>query len=251
MKSRLFIAGNWKMNLDRNQALKLVREIENNKEMFEDIDVAIFPPFTLLSDVNNLLKGGVCRLGGQNCHNERVGSHTGEVSASMLRDVGCDYVILGHSERRANQLETNEQVREKVSLAIQSNLTAIICLGETLEERNSGQAMSVVEKQLKGSMPLDIDFNKLIVAYEPVWAIGSSKSATLNDITEIHSHIRTILSGMSSKGENICILYGGSVKPENAADIFKIADVGGALVGGASLLSRDFISVLQAGSVGN
>ena len=249
MKSRLFIAGNWKMNLDRNQALKLVKDIERNKETFEGVDVAVFPPFTLLSDVNDLLTGEVCRLGGQNCHNELMGSHTGETSAIMLRDVGCDYVILGHSERRANQLEGNEQVQKKVEIAIQSNLTAIICGGETLEERNSGQAMSVVEKQLIGSIPLGVDFNKLIVAYEPVWAIGTGKTATLNDIAKIHTHIRNILSDLSMKGNNINILYGGSVKPDNAADIFQITDVGGALVGGASLLSRDFISILQAGSV--
>jgi triosephosphate isomerase len=249
MKNRLFVAGNWKMNLDRNQALKLVKEIENNKETFKGIDVAVFPPFTLLSDVNELLAGGVCRLGGQNCHNNLVGAHTGEISASMLHDVGCEYVILGHSERRTNQLETNEQVQKKVEIAIQSNLTAIICIGETLEERNSGQAMSVVEKQLIGSIPLDIDFNKLIVAYEPVWAIGTGKTATFSDIDEIHAHIRTILLGLSLKGADICILYGGSVKPDNAADIFQIADVGGALVGGASLSSSDFISILQAGSV--
>jgi triosephosphate isomerase len=251
MKSRLFVAGNWKMNLDRNQALKLVDEIESNKEAFEDIDVAIFPPFTLLSDVNNFLSGGVCRLGGQNCHNELVGAHTGEVSASMLRDVGCEYVILGHSERRANQLETNEQVQKKVEIAVQLNLTAIICVGETLVERNSGQAMSVVEKQLIGSIPLGIDFNKLIIAYEPVWAIGTGKTATLNDIAEIHAHIRTVLLGLSLNGDNVRILYGGSVKPDNAADIFQIANVGGALVGGASLLSRDFNLILQAGSIVN
>jgi triosephosphate isomerase len=248
MKSRLFVAGNWKMNLDKNQALQLVREIEKNKEAFENVDVAIFPPFTLLSAVNDLLTGEVCHLGGQNCHDELVGAHTGEISASMLRDVGCDYVILGHSERRANQLETNEQVKKKVAIAAESNLTSIICVGETLDERNLGQALSVVEKQLIGSIPVDVDYNKLIVAYEPVGAIGTGKTATINDIAEIHAHIRIILSGLSLKGDNICILYGGSVKPVNAADIFQITDVGGALVGGASLLSRDFISILHAGA---
>ena len=244
----MFIAANWKMNLDKIKIYDFVKTL-NDFKFNDKVKACIFPSSIDIDYLSSIIQDIPISIGGQNCHYKECGPFTGDISSTSLKLSGCDYVILGHSERRANQLETNEQVKKKVEIATESNLTSIICVGETLDERNSGQALSVVEKQLIGSIPVDIDYNKLIVAYEPVWAIGTGKTATINDIAEIHAHIRIILSDLSIKGADICILYGGSVKPDNAADIFQIADVGGALVGGASLLSRDFISILQAGSV--
>ncbi len=248
MAKHLFVAGNWKMNLNRVQAIELAKNIDEQKERFRHAEVVIFPSFVWLSSVKEILKGDGCKLGAQNCHSEPMGAHTGDVSLDMLKDIGCDYVILGHSERRINHLERSSEINKKVCLANKSNLISIVCVGETLEERNQGKAMSIVTAQLQGSIPKDMEPSNLMVAYEPVWAIGTGKTPTLNDIEEMHSHIRKIVLETNVRTDKIRILYGGSVKPNNAAEIFELANVDGALVGGASLSANDFMSIIQAGS---
>mgnify|MGYP000939458223 CR=1 FL=1 len=248
MAKHLFVAGNWKMNLNRVQAIELAKNIDEQKERYRHAEVVIFPSFVWLSSVQEILKGDGCRLGAQNCHSEPMGAHTGDVSLDMLKDIGCDYVILGHSERRINHLERSSEINKKVCLANKSNLISIVCVGETLEERNQGKAMSIVTAQLQGSIPKDMEPSNLMVAYEPVWAIGTGKTPTLNDIEEMHSHIRKIVLETNVRTDKIRILYGGSVKPNNAAEIFELANVDGALVGGASLSANDFMSIIQAGS---
>ena len=248
MAKHLFVAGNWKMNLNRVQAIELAKNIDEQKERFRHAEVVIFPSFVWLSSVQEILKGDGCKLGAQNCHSEPMGAHTGDVSLDMLKDIGCDYVILGHSERRINHLERSSEINKKVCLANKSNLISIVCVGETLEERNQGKAMSIVTAQLQGSIPKDMEPSNLMVAYEPVWAIGTGKTPTLNDIEEMHSHIRKIVLETNVRTDKIRILYGGSVKPNNAAEIFELANVDGALVGGASLSANDFMSIIQAGS---
>lgn len=248
MAKHLFVAGNWKMNLNRIQAIELAKNIDEQKERFRHAEVVIFPSFVWLSSVREVLKGDGCRLGAQTCHSEPMGAHTGDVSLDMLKDIGCDYVILGHSERRINHFEGSSEINKKVCLANKSNLISIVCVGETLEERNQGKEMSIITAQLQGSIPKDMEPNNLIVAYEPVWAIGTGKTATLNDIEEMHDHIKKIVLEMNFQKNKIRILYGGSVKPNNAAEIFKLTNVDGALVGGASLSAKDFISIIQAGS---
>ena len=248
MAKHLFVAGNWKMNLNRVQAIELAKNIDEQKERFRHAEVVIFPSFVWLSSVQEILKGDGCRLGAQNCHSEPMGAHTGDVSLDMLKDIGCDYVILGHSERRINHLERSSEINKKVCLANKSNLISIVCVGETLEERNQGKAMSIVTAQLQGSIPKDMEPSNLMVAYETVWAIGTGKTPTLNDIEEMHSHIRKIVLETNVRTDKIRILYGGSVKPNNAAEIFELANVDGALVGGASLSANDFMSIIQAGS---
>ena len=248
MAKHLFVAGNWKMNLNRVQAIELAKNIDDQKERIRHAEVVVFPSFVWLSSVQEILKSGGCRLGAQNCHSEPMGAHTGDVSSDMLKDIGCDYVILGHSEQRINHLEGSSEINKKVCLANKSNLISIVCVGETLEERNQGKAMSIVTAQLQGSIPKDMEPSNLIVAYEPVWAIGTGKTPTLNDIEEMHAHIRKIVLEMNVRTNKIRILYGGSVKPNNAAEIFDLANVDGALVGGASLSANDFMSIIEAGS---
>ena len=251
MVDRLLIAGNWKMNLDKAGAIELTEALTKRQNTRKGVDVAVFPPSLWLTSVGDLLRSDNVKLGGQDCHEELEGAHTGDISAKMLKDVGCDYVIIGHSERRANHSETNETVKKKVLMSLQCNLCPIVCVGETWDERNKGTAISAVSVQLKESIPEESDNEQFIVAYEPVWAIGSGRTPTLNDIQEMHSSIKETLLTINSKADKIRILYGGSVKPENASEIFKVENVGGALVGGASLSATDFGEIISIAGTKN
>ena len=251
MVERLLIAGNWKMNLDKAGAIELTEALTKRQNACKGVDVAVFPPSLWLTSIGDLLMSGNIKLGGQDCHEELEGAHTGDISAKMLKDVGCDYVIVGHSERRANHSETNETIKKKVLMSLQCNLCPIVCVGETWDERSKGTAISAVSVQLKESIPEGLANEQFIVAYEPVWAIGSGRTPTLNDIQEMHSSIKETLLTINFKADKIRILYGGSVKPENASEIFKVENVGGALVGGASLSATDFGAIISIAGAKN
>ncbi len=251
MVDRLLIAGNWKMNLDKAGAIELTDALTRGQGTVKGVDVAVFPPSLWLTLVGDLIGSTDIKLGGQDCHGELEGAHTGDISAKMLKDVGCDYVIVGHSERRTDHFETNETIKKKVLMSLQSNLCPIVCIGETWDERNKGVAISTVSAQLKESIPDELGSEQFIVAYEPVWAIGSGRTPTLNDIEEMHASIKETLLTINHKAGKVRILYGGSVKPGNAAEIFKVKNVGGALVGGASLSATDFGEIISIAGAKN
>jgi len=234
------IAGNWKMNGLRAS----LREAEAMLERYqgappEHCDVLVCPPATLIADLANLFGDTGFAVGGQDCHAGESGAHTGDISAAMLADAGADHVIVGHSERRADHGESDDHVRAKAEAAISVGLSPIICVGERLEEREAGQALQVVEKQLLGSLPRS-QMDSIVIAYEPVWAIGTGLTPTPDDIAEMHRHIRGHL------GRTTRILYGGSVKPGNAATLLHVDHVNGALIGGASLKEADFCAIIDA-----
>ncbi|MFQ5564467.1 MAG: triose-phosphate isomerase [Parvularculaceae bacterium] len=232
------IAGNWKMNGTRaslDEAARLVDAFGGAAP--EDREVLICPPATLIAAMAERI-AGIVGVGGQDCHAETRGAHTGDVSAEMLADAGASYVIVGHSERRADHGETDAAVRAKAEAARRTGLTPIVCVGETESERRAGRALEVVGAQLDGSLPES--GGALVVAYEPVWAIGTGLTPTLDDIAEMHAFIRERV------GPDVRILYGGSVKPGNAGDILAVVDVDGALVGGASLKAEDFLAIIRA-----
>lgn len=242
------IAGNWKMNglqaqLGEFQALgEKLATLENRRAM-----VAICPPATLLAAMSQ--KGALNGIatGGQDCHTAPNGAHTGDLSALMLKDAGAQFVIVGHSERRADHGETDALVREKAQAGLAAGLTPIICVGETRAEREAGQADSVVATQLAGSVPDAAADSEVVIAYEPVWAIGTGLTPTNADIAEMHNGIRRLLvERFGAKGETIRILYGGSLKPANASEILAVENVNGGLVGGASLLANDFFAIISA-----
>lgn len=208
------------------------------------VDVAICPPFTL---IERAAARGDLPIGGQDCHASSNGAHTGCISAGMLREAGASLVIVGHSERRADQHETNADVRGKAEAAISAGLIAIVCVGETEDERDSGQAIAIVEGQLSGSVPPVGTGATLVIAYEPVWAIGTGRTPSVADVAEMHAAIRARLRILlGEEGNAVRILYGGSVKPSNAAELLGVADVDGALVGGASLKAADFVPIIEA-----
>ena len=239
------IAGNWKMNCLGADAVTLARGItEKAAGAAPPCDVAVCPPFTALHAVAAVLDGSPVALGGQDCHEAASGAFTGSVSPAMLVDVGCRYAIVGHSERRQDLGETNAMVLGKAAGAIGAGLVPIICVGETLEERGDGRANEVVSAQIAGSVPPE--GGMVVVAYEPVWAIGTGKTASLDDIAGMHDHIRLQLARVRDDGADIPIQYGGSAKPENAAQILSIENVGGLLVGGASLEAGSFWEIVQA-----
>ena len=212
------------------------------------VDILICPPATLIERAAQTAKGSAIRIGGQDCHGANSGAHTGDVSAAMLADAGASHVILGHSERRADHEETNEQVRAKARVAIKAGLTAIVCVGESLSHREAGKTLGVVSGQLAGSIPDGASADTLVIAYEPVWAIGTGRTASPAEIAEVHAHIRNLLAQRFGDGpaQAMRILYGGSVKPDNAGEIFAVPDVDGALVGGASLKAADFSLIVSA-----
>ena len=226
------IVGNWKMNGAPGSASALAKAIAAEKSSAE---IVLCPPFTLLSEVSAAVKNSGVALGAQDCHFEREGAYTGDISASMLAASGCKYVIVGHSERRTRHGETSDLVAKKAEAAQAAGLTPIICIGETLAEREAGKAESVVKTQLLASIPAKGAF---ILAYEPVWAIGTGKTATVKDIEAMHAHIK----GLAPAG--ISVLYGGSVNSGNAKEILSARGVNGALVGGASLKAEEFIKIL-------
>lgn len=241
------VAGNWKMN----GSLAMLREPRLLAGMMRDVktrcDILVCPPATLLRRVKGVLKGSKIKVGGQDCHAAASGAHTGDISAEMLKDAGATYVIVGHSERRTNHKEPNETVQAKAAAAHRAGLTAIICIGETLDERKGGRTLPVLTAQLKSSVPEGATAANTVIAYEPVWAIGTGLTPTTAEVTEAHTHIRADLAKvMGGEGPGTRILYGGSVKPSNAAELMSAANVNGALVGGASLKAADFIGIIKA-----
>lgn len=240
-------AGNWKMNGLKADGLALARDlVARLGRQKPSCDVLLCPPATLLAPLAEVLAGSGIALGGQNCHAAQKGAHTGEISAAMLKDAGCGYVILGHSERRSDQGETDAQVRAKVTAARAAGLTAIVCIGETLAQRDGGETLAVIAHQLEGSLPDGCDAAQLVIAYEPVWAIGSGRTPTVVQVAEAHGFIRRALAGKVNDANAVRILYGGSVKPANAKELMAVSDVDGALVGGASLVAADFWAIVEA-----
>ena len=238
MTQRKLIVGNWKMN--GLQADGLQRTTDMLSRPASKSDIVLCPPFTLLGLLSNSLKQTAIKLGAQDCHTEPSGAFTGNISGAMLKDIGCSYVILGHSERRQYHLETDTLVRSKAQAAITAGLIPIICVGETDTERSAGQQNDVVSTQIKGSLPDNAHKDNCVIAYEPVWAIGTGKTASTADIAAMHAHIRTLVpAGMK-------ILYGGSVKAANAKEILSTPNVDGALVGGASLKIDEFSAIAEA-----
>jgi triosephosphate isomerase len=237
---RPLVAGNWKMN-GTTASLKEARLLAG---MLKDVrlkcEVMICPPATLISAIRTVVKGVRIRLGGQDCHWNASGAHTGDISAEMLKDAGCSAVIVGHSERRADHGENDDMVRGKAEAAHLAGLVAIVCIGETLEQRKAGETLAVTARQLKGSVPAGATAMNTVIAYEPVWAIGTGLTPTAAEVAEVHQSIR------QQTDPDFRILYGGSVKPANAAELMAVANVNGALVGGASLKAADFIGILKA-----
>ena len=242
------IAGNWKMNgttASLGEVQKLAALLANGGGPRGT--VVICPPATLLERLNELAAPAGIVTGGQDCHPAASGAHTGDVSAQMLADAGAQFVIVGHSERRSNHGETDELVQQKALAAHASGLVPIICVGETEAERDAGRAVSVVIGQLEGSVPDDWSGHDIVIAYEPVWAIGTGRTPTSADIAEMHNAIRDQLkSRFGERGAAMRILYGGSMKPSNASEILRIPNVNGGLVGGASLLANDFHAIISA-----
>ena len=247
---RTLIAGNWKMYKTPSEAVVLAEAVVKSLSASGGIDVVICPPFTALEAVGKVVVGSRVGLGAQDVHWEKEGAYTGEVSAEMLRDLGCRHVIVGHSERRQHFGETNERVNKKGLAALASGLTPIVCVGETLSEREAGRANEVVAAQVKGALlgcaPKDLQ--ALALAYEPVWAIGTGQTATPSRAEEMHAHIRMTIAGLfgADVAKEVRILYGGSVKPENAKELLQQSEIDGALVGGASLQADSFAAIVKA-----
>jgi triosephosphate isomerase len=245
------IAGNWKMHYDLSESQNLISKLTsglNGKEL--NCDVIICPPFTSLSEAALLTKDTPVKLGAQNMYFRESGAFTGEISASMLMGVGCEYVILGHSERRTIFKETDGLINEKIKSALKAGLKPIFCIGETLEERENGREKDVLESQLSGGLnEISLDqMNNIIIAYEPVWAIGTGKTATPGQAEEMHDFIRNYIKDdfTPETAENLIIQYGGSVKPDNAGELLSQTDIDGALVGGACLQADSFISIIES-----
>lgn len=247
MSQRPYIVGNWKMHGTRAM-LSEARAIDRAAQRHMKVEVAIAPPYTLIHPIHR--EAEQIAVGAQDCHEQEGGAHTGDISAAMIADAGGKFVILGHSERRQSHREGNPLVEAKAESALSVGLRVIMCCGETNETREEGNAVSFVTKQLKASLPAEIEnpTELLAVAYEPVWAIGTGKTAQTSDIEEMHAAIRDLLIKLYGEehGEQVRILYGGSVKPENAAEIFAVPNVGGALVGGASLTADSFMGIALA-----
>ena len=245
------VAGNWKLNKNLQEGIALATELNDIlKADKPNCDVVICTPFIHLASVAGIIDQSVIGLGAENCADKASGAYTGEVSAEMVKSTGAGYVILGHSERRAYYGETAEILKEKINLALANGLKVIFCIGEVLEERESGKQNEVVEAQLAGSL-FDLtaeQFANIILAYEPVWAIGTGKTATAEQAEEMHAFIRGVIAGKfgAEAAENVSILYGGSCKPSNAKEIFSKENVDGGLIGGAALKAADFKGIIDA-----
>lgn len=243
---RPLVAGNWKMNGSLAMAGGLVADLAARyAKASPATDLLLCPPFPYLAAVGGLLAGSRVSLGGQDCHTGASGAHTGDVSAAMLADLGCRHVILGHSERRTDHKEGSALVAAKAKAALAAGLTAIVCVGETEAQRNAGDELKIVESQIIESIPSESTADNLVIAYEPVWAIGTGKTPTTGDVEAMHRHIRALLKARVSGGGGVRILYGGSVKPSNAAELMAVPEVNGALVGGASLKAEDFWAIAE------
>jgi triosephosphate isomerase len=246
---RPLVAGNWKMNglrAELAEALR-VRDAVTSAAPAPGADVMICPPATLVAPLADAAKGSRLLVGAQNCHFEVSGAYTGDISAEMLEDAGAVAVIVGHSERRGGHGERDRDVRRKVEAAQRAGLVAIMCIGETGGEREAGLTLEVVRRQLEGSLPGGARAANTSIAYEPVWAIGSGRTPSVADVAEVHAEIRAALvARFGAEGGGMRILYGGSVKPQNARELLSIPDVNGALVGGASLKAEDFLAIVAA-----
>jgi triosephosphate isomerase len=242
---RKLVVGNWKMNGSLSQLSELT-QISAAARKSTGVDVAVCPPFTLIAPARARASG--LPIGAQDCHGKESGAHTGNVSAAMLKEAGARLVIVGHSERRAEQCESDNIVRSKAEAALRQGLQTIVCVGESEAERAAGRAVIVVSAQLQNSLPPGAEGEgELVVAYEPIWAIGTGKVATPDDVAEMHGAIRAELKQvLGHRGSTVRILYGGSVKADNAASLFAVPDVDGALVGGASLTAADFVPIIEA-----
>lgn len=245
------VAGNWKMNLNLQQGVALAKEL--NEQLAADkpnCDVIICTPFIHLASIAAFLDQDIIGLGAENCAVKEKGAYTGEVSAEMVKSTGAQYVIIGHSERRGLYGETPEILKEKVQLALANNLKVIFCIGESLEEREANKQNEVVKAELEGSVfnLTEEEFSNIIIAYEPIWAIGTGKTATSDQAEEIHAYVRSLVADRYGKemAENTSILYGGSCKPSNAAELFAKEDIDGGLIGGASLKAADFKGIIDA-----
>ncbi len=240
------IAGNWKMNLNRQESVNLAEDLRSGLPKSPAAEYVVCPPHVYLHEVIKALEGSALAVGAQDCSAFDDGAYTGEVSAGMLKDIGCKYVILGHSERRQYHSETDELVAQKAAKAHEQGLITIICVGETGGEREKGQEQEVVGRQLRNSLPDCATYKNTVIAYEPVWAIGTGKTAAPQDAGTMHSFIRQRLQAEADGGDLFRILYGGSMKPENAADLLSTANIDGGLIGGASLKADQFIAIAKS-----
>ena len=245
-----FIAGNWKMNMLRDSSIALVKGLIEHLPASDKVEVAVCPPSVYLADVAAALKGSRIGLGAQNMYHEKEGAFTGELSGGMLKDIGCSHVILGHSERRQFFGETDKSVNQKTKAALAIGLTPIVCVGETLTEREANATAKVIDTQCRGSLAelTPEQAAKIVIAYEPVWAIGTGKTATPAQAEEVHAHIRALLTELFGKStaDGLRIQYGGSVKADNAAELLRQPNIDGALVGGASLKADGFAAIVKA-----
>lgn len=250
MSRRPLIAGNWKMNGMKSDGVALARAVAAKRAAHPDVpcDLLVCPPFPLIAAVADAVTGSGVAVGGQDCHAKVSGAHTGDTSATMLKDAGCGYVILGHSERRSDHGETDAQVKAKTAAAHAAGLVAIVCVGETLAQRDAGQTLEVNRTQIRGSLPEGATAQNTVIAYEPVWAIGTGRVATPEQAQEVHAAIRTELAAVlgAEAARGMRILYGGSMKPDNASQLLALPDVDGGLIGGASLKADDFWAIAQA-----
>jgi triosephosphate isomerase (TIM) len=245
---RPLVAGNWKMNGTMQSLDEVKRLIDMLEGTQVRCDIMICPPATLIAPMARVVASSPIRLGGQDCHSEAKGAHTGDISAEMLKDAGCSGVIVGHSERRANHGETDALIKAKAAAAHRAGLAAIICIGETLDERKAGRTLEIVAGQLAAGLPSTATPADTIIAYEPVWAIGTGLTPTTDEVAEVHDLVRANLRQHLGEagGDAVAILYGGSVKPDNAATLMSVSNVNGALVGGASLAAADFMGIIRA-----
>ncbi len=244
---RPLIAGNWKMNGLKSSLAEFEAMLARASDVVDKADLLVCPPATLLAGFAERARGsGMLSLGAQDCHTEPSGAHTGDLSAEMLADAGASAIIVGHSERRADHGETDVEVRQKAEAVWRAGLTAIVCVGETQHQRDQSQTLDICRGQLNISLPDGARSDNLVVAYEPVWAIGTGVTPTAGDVEQIHGFIRELLiARFKGEGARIRILYGGSVKPSNAAELMAVANVNGALVGGASLKAADFLAIAR------
>jgi triosephosphate isomerase len=251
-RPRPLIAGNWKMNGSRAQTEALISDLTARRASKPDLaaDLLVCPPAAYLMRAVTLAEGSGIAVGGQDCHTRQSGAHTGDVAAAMLADCGCSHVIVGHSERRADHGESSELVAAKAKAAHEAGLVAIVCVGETELERDRGATLDVISAQLEGSVPADADAANLVIAYEPVWAIGTGRTPTPEDVATVHAHIRGLLKAWFKDGAEMRILYGGSVKGSNAGTLMQVPEVNGALVGGASLKADEFWAIALAAAAG-
>jgi triosephosphate isomerase (TIM) len=247
-KIKPLIAGNWKMNGVKTSGNEINAMIEGAKDgLSKSVDLLICPPATLLMGLARVAKGSKLNIGAQDCHAKASGAHTGDISAEMIADAGGVAVIVGHSERRADHHESDQIVREKAMAAMRAGLLAIICVGETEAQKDAGKTIDVVSTQLGGSIPDSADTSLLVIAYEPIWAIGTGRTPTVADVAHVHAAIRNaLIARFGDEGERVRILYGGSVKPSNAAELMHVPNVNGALIGGASLKASDFLAIAAA-----